>query len=79
MTAHETAIAYDVFIPVARCHARTCKDFVCPQAAHAPCLRHSLTPCRAQFCFTYEALQTPLRQSGPCNAHNQQVGTIENA
>src|SRR5258705_13477580 len=50
LTAHKTAIAYDVSTPVARWHARTCKALLGPQAVQAPCIRHSLIPCRAQFC-----------------------------
>ena len=49
MTAHKTAIAYHVSTPVSRWHARTCKALVCPQAAQAPCIRHSLTSCSTQL------------------------------
>jgi len=79
LTAHKTAIAYDVSTPVARWHARTCKALVCPQAVQVPCTRHSLTPCRAQFCPTYAAPPTPLVQLCPYNGLDQPDGTIENA
>jgi len=42
-------MAHDEPTPVARWHARACKAFVCPQPAHAPCLRHQLTPCGRKF------------------------------
>jgi hypothetical protein len=50
LTAHKTAIAYHVSTRVARWHARTCKAVVYLKAVQTPYERHSLTPCRAQFC-----------------------------
>ena len=49
LTAHKTSIAHYVSCPVAPWHACTCKAVVCQQAALAPCIRHSLTPCSTQL------------------------------
>jgi hypothetical protein len=48
-TAHKTAMAHDESSPLAPWHARACKATLCLQAAHAPCLRHRLTPYGTQF------------------------------
>jgi hypothetical protein len=47
----------------------------CPNTMYTA-LAHSLL---GSVPLTYEALQTPMHQSGPRNPHNQQVGAIENA
>jgi len=79
LTAHKTAIAYDLSTPVARWHARTCKALVCPQAVRVPGTRQSLTPYRAQFCPITELPPTPLVQLCPSNGLDQRARTIENA
>jgi hypothetical protein len=49
LTAHKTSMAHDESSPAAQEHARACKASLCQLAAHAPCLRHRLTPCGTQF------------------------------
>jgi hypothetical protein len=49
LTAHKTSMIHDESIPVARRHGRARKATLCQKAAHAPYLRHRLTPCGTQF------------------------------
>ena len=80
LTAHKTAIAYDVSTPVAPWHACTCKALVCPQAVQAPRIRHCPTPCRAQFCpltglpqlrwFNLAPAMASIRQPAPLKIHS---------
>jgi hypothetical protein len=49
------------------------------QAVQLPCIRHSLTPCRAQFCLIARLPPTPLVQLCPSNGLDQPARTVENA
>jgi hypothetical protein len=49
LTAHKTSMARDETTPDARWHARARKATLCQKPAHAPCLRHRLTPCGRQL------------------------------
>ena len=79
LTAHKTSMAHDVSTPVAPWHARTCKAVLCPQAAHAPCIRHSLTPCSTQLRSLKGLSSTRLVQFRAHNSHDRRDGAIENA
>src|ERR1039458_1443502 len=49
LTAHKTSMARDESTPADRWHARARKATLCQKPAHAPCLRHRLTPCGRQL------------------------------